>query len=258
MMMAYLKRTGQGRLIPVVWLAALGATAVTAIVGSALFIIVGGLEGHAEEVFEGVVMLLAAAVITHVWRRFQNLRRETQRQAERALQRRRVGWSIFAAAFVSVLIEGLEIILFLLAGAEAGAVNLVVGALVGLALAVLAGWLFYQTNRMSDAILFFYVLGAILIVLAAGLLGRGIHEFQEAGLLPTIVEHLWDYSSAPIIGERAGLGSFLKSVVGYDTNPSLLQFLGWSAYLTVALWFFDIRQFTVMLGKRLRQALAPA
>lgn len=125
----------------------------------------------------------------------------------------------------------------------------------GLVLAVAAGWIFYQSNRMGDAILFFYLMSAILILLAAGLLAKGVHEFQEARFLPTFVEHIWDLGGVPVIGDTAGLGKFLKSVIGYDANPSLLQFVVWSAYAALSAWYFNARLFAQMVAHRLRKAL---
>jgi high-affinity iron transporter len=250
--MAYLKRVGRYELIKYVWLAIFAAAALTSVVGMALFLTVGEFEGRAEEIFEGVVMIFAAVVITHVWRRFSNIRRSVQQNTDQALLNTKVGRGIFLAAFVAVLIEGLEIVLFLLASAQEGTVNIFVGAVMGLILAALAGWLFYQTNRMGDAILFFYVLGVLLIFIAAGLLAKGIHEFQEANLIPIYVEHIWDYSNLPIIGEKAGVGKFLKSAIGYDSNPGFLQFCVWVTYLSIAGWYFNIRNFSTMLIKRIR------
>ena len=254
-MFAYLKKSGNTHLFRYIWLAIASALAVTVVAGVALFATASEFEGRAEEIFEGTVMVVAALVITHVWRRFHNIRRATEQKTQLSLSSRHTERGIFLAAFVAVLIEGLEVVLFLLASADEGAASTVVGGLVGLTLAVVAGWLLYQSNRMGDAILFFYLMSAILILLAAGLLAKGIHEFQEVGFLPIFAEHLWDLNDVPVIGETAGLGKFLKSVFGYDTNPSLLQFIAWSAYVTLAAWYFNARVFAQMLAHRLRRAL---
>ena len=254
-MLAYLKKSGNAHLFRYIWLAIASALAVTVVAGVALFATTGEFEGRAEEIFEGTVMVVAALVITHVWRRFHNIRRATEQKTVQSLSGAHAERGIFLAAFVAVLIEGLEVILFLLASVDEGAASTVVGGLVGLSLAVVAGWLFYQSNRMGDAILFFYLMSAILILLAAGLLAKGIHEFQEVGFLPIFAEHLWDLNDVPVIGETAGLGKFLKSVFGYDTNPSLLQFIAWSAYVTLAAWYFNARVFVQILAHRLGKAL---
>jgi high-affinity iron transporter len=83
---------------------------------------------------------------------------------------------------------------------------------------------------------FFTVTGILLIVFAAGLLAHGIHEFQEAGLLPMTVEHVWDTNG--IISEDSNSGLFLKALFGYNGNPSLLEVVAWLSFLAVALAFF--------------------
>lgn len=254
-MLAYLKKTGNTHLFRYIWLAIASALGITVVAGVALFATTGGFEGRAEQLFAGTVMVVAALVITHVWRRFHNIRRATEQKTRLSLSSRHAERGIFLAAFVAVLIEGLEVVLFLLASVDEGAGSTVVGALAGLALAVVAGWFFYQSNRMGDAILFFYLMSAILVLLAAGLLAKGIYEFQGIGFLPIFAEHLWDLNDVPVIGETAGLGKFLRSVFGYDTDPSLLQFVAWSGYLVVAAWYFNLRVFAQMLVHRLRKAL---
>lgn len=79
--------------------------------------------------------------------------------------------------------------------------------------------------------------GVLLIVFAAGLVAHGIHEFQEAGLLPVFIEHLWDTN--PILDEKGTLGSILKSLFGYNGNPSLMEVLSYVGYYVViglAMW----------------------
>ena len=76
---------------------------------------------------------------------------------------------------------------------------------------------------------FFTVTGILLIVFAAGLLAHGIHEFQEAGLLPMTVEHVWDTNG--VVNEDSNVGQFLTALFGYNGNPSLLEVVAWPTYL---------------------------
>ena len=77
-----------------------------------------------------------------------------------------------------------------------------------------------------------HIFWALLILFAAGLLAHGIHELQEAGLLPVVIEHVWDIS--PILSDEGTLGSLLKALLGYNANPSLLEVAGYIAYLLAA------------------------
>ena len=83
---------------------------------------------------------------------------------------------------------------------------------------------------------FFTITGVLLIVFAAGLLAHGVHEFQEAGLLPMTVEHVWDTNA--VLSEDSRTGEFLTALFGYNGNPSLLEVVAWASYLLLALGFF--------------------
>ncbi len=99
---------------------------------------------------------------------------------------------------------------------------------------------------------FFTVTGTLLIVFAAGLLAHGIHEFQEAGLLPMTIEHVWDTNG--IVSESSTVGEFLRTLFGYNGNPSLLEVVAWAGFLVVALVLF----LRPLVSWRGRSAAAPA
>ena len=84
--------------------------------------------------------------------------------------------------------------------------------------------------------MFFNVTGVLLIFFAAGLLARGLHEFQEAGYLVIFVEHVWDING--IIDEKGVFGGLLKGLFGYNGNPSLVEIVVYPLYLATALAFF--------------------
>ena len=73
----------------------------------------------------------------------------------------------------------------------------------------------------------------VLIVFAAGLLTHGFHEFHEAGIIPPVVEHVWDINH--ILPEKSTFGRFLTAIVGYNGNPSLVEVVAYFAYLILAL-----------------------
>ena len=75
---------------------------------------------------------------------------------------------------------------------------------------------------------FFRVTSVLLILFAAGLVAHGVHELQEAGVLPIIIEHVWDINY--ILDEKSTLGSILKALFGYNGNPSLLETVSYAAY----------------------------
>jgi high-affinity iron transporter len=135
--------------------------------------------------------------------------------------------------------EGIELALFLTAAAlTATAGATIVGGLIGLGAAAVAGWLLFATTSRLDLRTFFRVTSALLIVFAAGLVAYGVHEFNEAGLIPPVIEHVWDLN--PILDENSGVGQVLKALLGYNGNPSLTEVLAYAGYwvvILVAVWY---------------------
>jgi high-affinity iron transporter len=93
---------------------------------------------------------------------------------------------------------------------------------------------------------FFRVTGVLLILFAAGLVAHGVHELQEAALLPTFVEHVWDINH--ILDEKGTVGSLLKALFGYNGDPSLLEVIAYGVYFIVV----------GVIGLRQGPALVPA
>jgi high-affinity iron transporter len=91
---------------------------------------------------------------------------------------------------------------------------------------------------------FFQVTGFLLILFAAGLVAHGVHEFNEAGVIPAVIEHVWDVN--PILDENTTLGSMLKALFGYNGNPSLTEVLAYFVYFVAI--FFSLRVFELRAG----------
>jgi high-affinity iron transporter len=94
--------------------------------------------------------------------------------------------------------------------------------------AIAIGWLIFVAGRELNVRAFFRVTGVLLVLFAAGLVAHGVHELQEARLLPTLVEHIWDVNH--ILDENGTLGTFLKALFGYNGNPSLIEVVSYVAY----------------------------
>ncbi len=238
--LAYLAKTDNRQYFKTIWVGTAAAVAVSVVTGAALFFTVGALEGRSEQIFEGVAMLSAVAVLTWMifWMRKQavNIKRELEARIEGAIA---AGSAVGLASvvFFAVLREGWETALFLFAISESSSpLVTTIGAVVGLVIAISLGVALYLGSRRLNLRQFFTVTGTLLIVFAAGLLAHGIHEFQEAGLLPVTIEHVWDTNG--IVNEDSTAGEFLTTLFGYNGNPSLLEVVAWAAYLSVALAFF--------------------
>ncbi len=239
--LSYLKKIDNTRHVRYAW-AGVGA-AVLLSVGLAFLIQAAGatLEGPAEQIFEGVMMFLAVAVLTWMifWMRYQshtlaaNLRSDMQNALHSKHPR-----GLFFVTFFAVAREGVETALFLSTAAFAtDALSTLVGAVLGLVIATLVGFLVYTSTVRLNLRQFFNVTGFLLLLFAAGLFAHGIHEFQEAGVFPIINEHVWDINH--VLDENSPGGEILKAVFGYNGNPSLLEVIGYWAYWVFAL--FGIR-----------------
>jgi high-affinity iron transporter len=215
------------------------AVAVAASAGLALAIRSVGLEleGPAEAIFEGLTMFLAAGLLTWMifWMRYhaRDMRSSLEHDVEKAIGRsQRSG--LASVAFIAVFREGVETALFVAAAAFAvqGAPTLA-GAIAGLLAATIVGYLVYSSATRLNPRSFFNVTSALLLLFAAGLLARGVHELQEAAILPTLVEHFWNTST--LLDEGSILGQLMSALVGYSADPSLLEVLVYWAYWIMAI-----------------------
>jgi high-affinity iron transporter len=238
--LGYLAKTENRRYFGLIWLGTAAAVAASVATGATLFFTVGELEGRAEQIFEGLAMLSAVAVLTWMifWMRKQaaNIKRELEARLASAIA---AGSALGLASvvFFAVLREGWETALFLFAiGESSSPLATAIGAAVGLAISISLGVAIYMGSRRLDLRQFFTVTGLLLIVFAAGLLAHATHEFQEAGLLPTVIEHLWNTNSA--VSENSHFGKFLTALFGYNGDPSALEVGVWLIYLGTALAFF--------------------
>lgn len=238
--LAYLARTGNRDKSGTVWVGTLAAAIVSGLAGATIFLTAGSIEGRSEEVFEGIAMFTAVAVLTYMifWMRRQaiNIRAHLQAQVNTALQSgSRVALGLLA--FVAVGREGVETALFMFAATKAASpVAATVGGLLGLGAAVVLGYLLYRGTYRLNLRAFFNVTSVLLLLFAAGLLAHGIHEFHEAAVIPTVIESVWDIN--PVLDEKSTLGSFLKALFGYNGNPSLVEVLAWASYLLVVGWAY--------------------
>jgi high-affinity iron transporter len=226
-----------------VWIGLLAAVIIS--IGVAFVIQTVGLEleGRAEQLFEGTTMFLAVGVLTWMifWMRYQArlMRTSIEHDVQAAVAAGR-NWGLAAVSFVAVVREGIETALFLSAAAFASDDGgTLPGAVLGLGLAVLIGYLIYATTARLNVRIFFNLTSVLLLIFAAGLFAHGVHEFQEAGVFPTLNAQLWNTNH--ILDESSTVGEFLKALVGYNGNPSLEEVAAYLVYwvatlLGVRLW----------------------
>ena len=236
-LLAYLKQLGRTDRSRLVWWGSGLAVLLSAAAGALIFVAVGEFEGTAEQVFEGLVTLSAVAVLTWMifWMRRQGARIRTELHEKVDTALLAGGLALGALAFFAVLREGIETALFLFAAAEGTAVAgggvaaQMLGALLGLGLAVILGAMLYRGGIKLNLRTFFRITGGILIVVAAGLFVFAIHELQEAGWLPFLAGQAFDLSS--VLADDDGVGAVIRALIGYNADPTVLEVGAWLAYL---------------------------
>jgi high-affinity iron transporter len=245
--LAYLAQTGNRTHFSKIWIGTGGALAVSVVLGAVLFVTVGGLQEPYEQLFEAGAMLLAAGVLTWMlfWMRRQarSVKGQLQAAVDRVLSSGSA-WGLAFLAFTAVIREGIETSLFLTgqvfaaptAGASAGPLSILLGALLGLLTAAVLGWLIYVGARRINYGTFFRLTGLILIFIAGGLVAHAVHELVEVGVITFATQPAFDISG--VLPDDAGVGLFLRALFGYSAAPELITLAAYIGYVVPVLVFY--------------------
>lgn len=256
--LGYLKKVGAEILAkPVYYGVGLGVLASIGVAGLFLLLRVE-FGGKSEQLFEGITMLVAAVILTTMilWMRINSktYSEDLREKVETALTKRQ-SYGLASLAFVSIWREGIETVLFLgSASFTSSGVQLLVGGGLGLGLAVLIGVAIMKYSVRLNLRTFFNVTGILLILFAAGLVGRGILEFQEAGLIAPVIEHVYDINW--LVNGQSTAGKLLTALFGYDASPSLAEIFGYVGYW-VLIGFWMYRDAISNLFKRIAGSFRP-
>jgi high-affinity iron transporter len=147
-------------------------------------------------------------------------------------------WGLAIFAFLVVLREGIEIVLFF-AGIRMASGGLEWGAaLAGAAAASALAWALFRAIVRFDAGHFLRISALLLILLAGGLAGAGVHELQEAHVVPEMLGTAYNINPPapaggpyPLLHEKGLAGGALKGVLGVPFSPSWEQLLVQGIYL---------------------------
>ena len=242
----FVNKTGRKHLGQSIINGVFGALAASIAFAVVFQLILGGFSGRAEEIFEGTVMILAAVLLSTmiVWMaRNKNVSESLENQASAVIEKdQNVAIGLFTLAFLSVFREGIETVLFLYGiFIKDGGLSLTT-SLLGAILAILIGYAIFVQGKKVPLKTFFNVTSVLLIFVAAGLVSYGIHEFEEAGVIP-YYGAIWDVNptlnpdgSYPLLHEKGGIGVFAKGLFGWNGNPSAIEVI--SYLLTLGLVSF--------------------
>ncbi len=239
-LVAYLVKTDRRELLPKVWMGVGLAVAVSLAAGALLTFGPRGLSFEAQETIGGTLSIVAVGFVT--WMILWMAR--TSRQLKGALEGRMDtaivagGASMVVLAALAVGREGLETALFLWAAAKAtnNSSQPLVGGALGLAVAVVLGVMIYRGAVRMDLGKFFRWTGGLLVFVAAGVLAYGIHDLQEAGILPGINNVAFDVSST--IPPSSWYATLLKGTFNFSPTTTWLQLVAWVAYVVPVLVLF--------------------
>lgn len=257
--LSYLKKVGAHALLRPVYLGVLTGVLASIAAGSLFILLSVEFEGTGEQIFEGVTMSVAAVVLTTMifWMR-DNSRAYSESmkgKVQAALTGKRT-LGLTALVFVSILREGIETVLFLgSASFTADGAQTVIGGTLGIVVAVAVGLAIIKYSVRMNLKAFFSATGVFLVLFAAGLVARGLGEFQEAGVITPLIEHVWDTSG--FISDGSSLGTAMSALFGYTAAPSLVQIIGYAGYwVFVAMWVY--RATTMPWLRRVFAAVRPA
>ena len=203
------------------------------------------LSERGQELFAGVTSFIAVGLVTWMvfWmkRTARTLRNELHGKLDTAVATGPL--ALAGVAFIAVIREGLETSLFVYTNFKTSAdvnsstvdsvTSSTIGLILGFALSITLGYLIYKSAIRLNLSKFFTYSGVALIIVAAGVLSYGIHEFQELGYLPYEKAFAWDVTS--VIAKDSVLSAFLSGTIGFDTTTSWLQLGVYVLYLGAVL-----------------------
>lgn len=238
-----LQRSGRGELVPAVWVGVLLAVASSLFAGAGLQLMAAEFPQKEQELFEGIVGLMAVAMLTSMvfWMRkaSRSIEGELHASIDRALGRRRdvQGWALVGMVFLAVAREGLESVFFLLAiFQQSGGWAAPVGALAGIAVSVVLGYGLYSGGIRLDLRRFFKRTGVFILFVAAGLAAGSLRKFHEAGIWNQLQQVVFDLSET--LPMDSPLGTVMSGLLGYQSTPVLGEIIVYLGFLCITLFFF--------------------
>ncbi len=240
-LLAFLVKTNRTWGLRYVWVGVGVAVALSVALGALLTFGTRSLSFEAQEIVGGTASIVAVGFVTAMvfWMKSaaRTISGELKGRLDRALDLGPL--AVALVGFLGVGREGLETAIFFYATAEAaGSGNNVpmLGWVVGIAGAVVLGWLMYKGALKINLSKFFRYTGIALIVVAAGILAYGIHDLQEAAVLPGLTALAFDVSS--VIDPSTWYAALLKGIFNFTPQTTVLQAVAWTVYVATVLWFF--------------------
>lgn len=254
---AYLTRVGRRDALPRLWIGVALAIAMALGIGAVLTFGAYAMTFQGQEILGGSLSLVAVAMVT--WMIFwmqktaRGMKKVLEGHLDKALAEGTV-WALIVVGFVSVAREGVEsaLLLWSMTSSFGSSPSVLLGALIGFAIAAVVGWLLAKGALKLNLRLFFAWTGAFLVIVAAGVLAYAIHDLQEAGVVPgpfTALATLagdgtvavgwsgfpfgWAFDVSGAIAPGGTLAVLLQALAGFMPQMSWIQVCAWALYLAV-------------------------
>jgi high-affinity iron transporter len=241
-LIAYLVKSGRRRELLPLWAGVAAAIVLSVLFGALLTYTETTLlaDTQSRELFEAVTSVVAVVLVTWMifWMRrtARRLKGELTGKLESALG---VGaLAIAGIAFVSVVREGLETALLFYTAAQGATSTLtpLLAISAGIATSVLIGVGLYAGAIRVNLSRFFTVSGVLLIFVAAGIFKYGVHDFQEAGVLPGLNNVAFDITG--VLDPTSWYGAAISGMFNITGAPTVLETIAYVAYLVPVLVIF--------------------
>jgi len=243
MVLAYLARTKRKPLTRYVWYGVISAMATNIALGATIWWTYGILPESTQVFFEGIAALIAVALLSSMiyWMatKGKELRAEVERKVE-ILTTRGAVFGLISFAFVAVFREGLETVLFLTPYLVNDPVATVAGLLLGTLTALALAYVVFFVGKKINVRRFFYFTSILLVLLAGGLVGYGVHE-----LIEYTGSSAWSWlgQNAYVLGisqdspfhHKGIVGSVFAVMFGYTVRAEWARLIVHFAYLAVAI-----------------------
>ena len=239
-LVAYLVKTGRKDKLAPIWIGVGLAIVVSLAFGAILTYGSQAMTFEAQETFGGVMSIIAVSFVTWMvfWmkRTARSMKGELHDKIDAAVAIGPIALAVTAT--IAVGREGLETALFLWTNIQAtgSSTRPIFGAVLGLATAVVLGYLLYRRAIAINLAKFFTVTGALLIVVAAGVLAYGFHDLQEAGIIPGLDNNAYDITSW--YSASSWYGTLLKGIFNFSPNPTVVEVVVWIGYLVPTMYLF--------------------
>ncbi|HWM73040.1 MAG TPA: iron uptake transporter permease EfeU [Nocardioides sp.] len=247
-LVAYLVKSERRHLLKWIWLGVGVAIALSVAFTLGLGLQSRQLTFKTQELMGGVLSIVACAFVT--WMIFwmataaKSIAGDLRGRVDKASER---WWSLAIVAFLAVGREGMETALILWTATrtatgrdlpETAPVTSepLLAAVLGILVAVVIGYLIYRGMISLNLTKFFTWTGAFLILVAAGVLSYGVHDLQEAGVLPGLNNHAFDVSA--VVAPDSWHGTLLKGIFNFSPQTTYLEAAVWLLYVLIVFPLF--------------------